>query len=450
MPEFAAAERAGSGAAASGRWSLPATELLLLPALVLMLVGVLTPAAELFPNQFDVGLYFQNAGALAGGQWPYRDFAFEYPPLALVPMVVPFLAWPFGAPTFETYQWLFLAWEGILLTALVVVVGRIADHVPIAGLGAVGLHRPNAVTTRLVLLTIVAAPSLAWRFDLFPALLSAVALLAAVKGRAAVAGGSIGLGVLAKLYPAVLVPAILLPWLMARDRGRTIRFAVAATATVAIVVVPLVLVVGDRALSPLRYQGARGLQLESVGAGIVLLDALVRGVKVSLDFNFGAVHVAGAGARAVLAMLPWLTLVGFGLLLGLSATLLRREKDRRGGVDPRTLVRIAAASLVLLIVVNKVFSVQYVVWLVPLAALLPRGQFLLVALIAAVSVGIHPLNYEHLIDQEAPLVVLLNLRNGLVVGLLAWLVASLVLLRPREGGVARPAGLEPTTFRSAT
>ena len=438
--------RPRSGDAAPGGTSLPTAELLLLPALVLLLVGALTPTAQLFPHQGDVLLYFQKADALAGGALPYRDFAFEYPPLALVAMVVPYLAgWPFGTPTFETYRWLFLAWESLLATALVVTVGRLAGILSPGSGDTARRDAANGAATRLVVLTIVAAPSLAWRFDLFPALLTAMAVLAALEGRAAVAGGAIGLGILAKLYPAILIPALAVPWLMARDARRTIRFAAGVGAALTVVIVPIVALVGDAAWNPLTYQTARGLQLESVGGGIVLLDALWQGTEAPLTFDFGAVHVAGAAARAVLAALPWLAVSGFGLLIALSAYRARSEPRTGRRIDGGTIVTIAAASIVLLLTLNKVLSVQYVVWLVPFAALLPRGQFLLIALIAVLSVGIHPLNYERLIAQEAPLVLLLNVRNALLVALLAWLVATIA-----RRNVARPAGLEPTTFRSAT
>jgi hypothetical protein len=100
-----------------------------------------TEEAAKLPAQRDVMLYFEKAVALAAGSVPYRDFPFEYPPLALASMVVPYLAEDRG-PDFETYRWLFLGWEGLLLALLVIVVARagkalaagVADEGPVAGL----------------------------------------------------------------------------------------------------------------------------------------------------------------------------------------------------------------------------------------------------------------------------------------------------------------------------
>ena len=427
---------------------------MVLPALVLALVGVLTPADQLFPNQFDVYLYFQNAEAFAHGHLPYSSFPFEYPPLALVPMAVPYLVWPGGPPPFEVYHWLFLGWEAALLMALVVTLGAMAQRLwPADG--------ARAVAIRLVLLTIVAAPSLAWRFDLFPALLSALAVLAALHRRAGIAGAVIALGVLAKLYPAVLVPVIVLPWLLARDWQRVVRFALVGGALFLFVGGLVFGLVGDAIWSPITYQNERGLQAESIGAGIVLLRAVLTETPAQLTFDHSAVHVAGPLAEGILAIQLPVLIAALGGIAALAFRRFRTEIKRLGDIQPTSLVTAVAATIAALLVTNKVFSVQYVVWLLPFAALLARRQFWLLAVIAALSVGIHPLNYDKLIQQQPPIVYLLNVRNALLVGLLGWLAWSLwrdTKTTPEldsevievDEEMARPAGLEPTTFRSAT
>ena len=62
---------------------------------------------------------------LASGLVPYRDVPFEYPPLALVPILVPYLLWPFGEVTLDVYTWLFAGWEAALIVALGLVLGEI-------------------------------------------------------------------------------------------------------------------------------------------------------------------------------------------------------------------------------------------------------------------------------------------------------------------------------------
>ena len=127
-------------------------------------------------------------------------------------------------------------------------------------------------------------------------------------------------------------------------------------------------------------------------------------------------------------------------LLGtLALVFLRFRRDAARGSEPATIVAAAAAVLLALLVTNKVFSPQYVIWLVPFAALLavlPTGRPSWPP--SSVSV-IFPLNYEQLIAQEPWPIVMVNIRNGLMVALLGWVVARWFLpfvdgLRLRTGG----------------
>ena len=44
-----------------------------------------------FPLQQDVTLYYEYSKIIVQGKRPYIDFEFEYPPLALIPMMLPHL-----------------------------------------------------------------------------------------------------------------------------------------------------------------------------------------------------------------------------------------------------------------------------------------------------------------------------------------------------------------------
>jgi hypothetical protein len=89
------------------------------PPALIVLAAALTPSSELTHNQGDVSLYFENARAILGGRVPYRDVALEYPPLALVSLVQPYLPGAaFGELTLERYAWLFAGWEAVLVLVL--------------------------------------------------------------------------------------------------------------------------------------------------------------------------------------------------------------------------------------------------------------------------------------------------------------------------------------------
>lgn len=422
----------------------PPAELLVAPVLVVFLLHAITTRAALFPNQGDLLLYFQKAEAFAAGGLPYRDFGFEYPPLALVSMAVPYLLWPGGNVDFDLYRWLFTAWQGLLLVATVLVCARLADRLMEDSSGGEGTPVTADVVQRagmrLLVLVIVTAPSLAFRFDLLPALLTALAVLAIVEDRPGGAGALIALGGLVKVYPLVLAPMAAAIWLARRDRIGFASLFAGGAFTIAIVLLPFSLFVGEAAWSFLAYQTGRGLQIETVAAGFILLGDVLAGRVPQFAFEFGAVHVSGAAADRYLAVQPFLFILGPLLVAAIAYVAARADLAALGRIRAVTVIGLTVAAVTMFIVTNKVISVQYVVWLLPLAALLGRTGFWLSVTIGVLSVAIHPLFYEALLRVELPAVILLCVRNVLFIGLLAWLLADVVRRAPG-------AALEPEIVR---
>jgi uncharacterized membrane protein len=274
-----------------------------------------------------------------------------------------------------------------------------------------------------------AALAIAWRFDLLAALLLAVAVLATLANRPVAAGIALGLGVLVKLFPIVAAPALALAWLARRDDGRLIRFGLAAVSAVVLGLLPFLAIAGTDALSFLGYQAQRGLEIESIGAGIVLLGGLVRGQPVETASPFKAVEVFGALASTWLGLLPAMTLAGFAGLALAAWRRVRLDLASFGSVRNDSLTTLAGAAVMVLLVTSKVFSIQYVVWLVPIAALLPGWRFWLAAVILALTMPIHPFLFAGLTAQDPLPILILNLRNVLLVLLTAWVFADLVRAR---------------------
>ncbi len=428
------------GAASASRAPLP---LLILLFAVPIVVAALTPLSDFQGGpQGDVGLYLRRATEVLSGLAPYRDFPLEYPPFALVPMLAPLVVWPFGPPSQGTYAWLFAVQMAVLLVALALVLGRVVRlRATWPGAAPVDLRaEQRLVGIRLLILAAGASLALTWRFDLFPVLLATVGLWAALEHRPAWAGAAIGAGILAKLFPLVVAPALAVAWFVPRDWSRLGLSALLAGVVLIGGMLPFVAVAGHDAFGFIGYQAERGLQIESVGGGLVLLWGLIVGEPVRLFSPFSAWEVSGPLTDVLLPLTSVALLGGFAALALLGWPRAQAEAARHGAVAPETIVTLATAALLVLVLTNKVFSIQYVVWLVPFAALLPGQKFWLAAVAVALTIPIHPVLYEALKEQEALPILVLNLRNALLTALLGWMLWDL----------ARPAGLEPTTFRSAT
>ena len=193
-------------------------------------------------------------------------------------------------------------------------------------------------------------------WDLLAVACTAWALLAWSRGRPGWTGVALGVGTAVKLYPALLLGAVLVLCLRDRGRGRGARtFAlttVAGVASWAVVNLPAHVSGPEQWRVFWSFNADRGADLGSLW--LVLEQALGEGA----DLPLGLVNNA---SYAVLAL--WCLGV---LVVGLRAP------------EPPRLAQLGLLVLIGFLVVNKVYSPQYVLWLLPLAALaVPRWRVLL-------------------------------------------------------------------------
>src|SRR5438067_272574 len=180
---------------------------------------------------------------------------------------------------------------------------------------------------------------------------------------------------------------------------------------------------GDGYVRSFTYHMDRGIQIESTYAG-----ALMAGDGFGQPISVGRSHAA-AGLET-----PYTGLVkslSGPLFLALVGAIAWRFLALRRALPPaaRDLAVLLLGTVLLLafILTNKVFSPQYLLWLGPLFALAygfrPRLAPAVLALLlaSALTQAIFPVFYRQLKELRAPLIVLLNLRNLILVALLAWL-----------------------------
>jgi hypothetical protein len=312
----------------------------------------------------------------------YRDYALtfwtrgfhalpvEYPPLALLPFSATLLP-PFG-DYFTTYALWMLA---------------------LAVLGYVGFliystHRRALVYA--VYLIVGAAGTLLARFDLVPALLTLAALWATQRRRFGWAYVLIALGILMKLYPAFLLPIVMIAqWRAATARARIEGAAPAeklvgrwwwdrpsvvlrrlwaqpamprlaagvglCAGIVALGFWAALAMSPTDAFSGFNYAGARPLQIESTPATLLWLGTLL-GSPAHPDYSFVSLNYVGP-LDMILKPLSMVALLALCLLV-----YWRQAQGRL------TVGQAFVACLCVVVATNKIFSPQYLIWLLPVVA----------------------------------------------------------------------------------
>lgn len=282
----------------------------------------------------------------------------------------------------------------------------------------------------LIALSPIVLLSATINWDLLAVALVALAVLAWTRERPWLAGLLIGLGAATKLYPILLLGPVLLVALRASDRSRALSraaaSAVAALGAWAAVNVPVLLWAGDGWAEFFRFNADRGPDFGSVWYAVSLLwpDTLPTDIDLPV-----------VAAALVL-------LIGIVVLSLIAA-------------EPPRFASLAFLAVAAFLLVNKVWSPQYSLWLLPLAVLArPRVRDLVVwqatEVVYTVAVwwylgGLYDPDDARLGGQGYGWAILLR-----VAGLL-WLAAMVVrdVVRPDLDPV-RPFREEPPPMTSLT
>lgn len=364
----------------------------------------------------DVPFLYRERG-LAGDELVYRDSALEYPVLTGAVMQLSAYAakaWqavvdpePDMPATAESVRFYEITAVLMAISALVVVVAT-ARTVP--------RRRWDAMLVAASPILLVSA-TINW--DLLAVALTSLAVLAWTRERPGWAGILVGLGAAVKLYPVLLLGPMLLVSLRAPDRTEAMRrFGVAAGSAVlawSAVNLPVALVARPGWASFFEFNAERGAELGSTWYALDILDR-----------SYGWVVSPGDDLNR-LAIGAGLILLGGIVVLAVTAP------------EPPRLAQLAFLAVAAFLLVNKVWSPQYTLWLLPLAVLArPRWRELLIwqaaELLYFLAVWFYLAGFygEPMVSDEVYAFSIL-----LRVAALVWLVGMVVrdILRPEHDPV---------------
>jgi hypothetical protein len=305
----------------------------------------------------DTPLYERYGDAIVHrGQIPYRDFSLEYPPAAVPIFAAPSLL--ASAGDFSSYARWFEVEMLLCGVAAAAFVGLIL------GRQGAGVVRVAAATLLVGLAPLALGPVVLSRYDLWPVALTTAAVAALLFERPRLAFALLGMAVAAKGYPLVLFPLFAIE--TARHHGR--RESGLATGVMLLVIAavtgPFLALAPHGVWASLLGQSNRPLQIESLGASVLLVAHQLAGLPLTEVSSHGSDNLAGALPHALASLESVLAVATLTSLWAAFA---------RGRPDHDRLLRYLAAAVCAFVALDRVLSPQYLIWLIALVPLV-RGR----------------------------------------------------------------------------
>jgi hypothetical protein len=335
---------------------------------------------------------------------PFHALPNEYPPLAMLPFLLGLIV-----PA-HWYQVAFAVWMALIAGGVYLLLLRWCSR--------------SAAMAYAFYLVVGGWGTVLVRFDIIPSVLTLLAVICAERKRWGWAFSYLALATLCKIYPVLLLPPFFLA-LQTEMKGNWYawrRWKPLATFLLVCIVVTgmafLLSAVGT--IAPLNYFGYRPVQVESFTASILWLLSLLHINPLNYVYSFGSLNVNSPFSSSV-ALLTTI-LLGVGLLY--TYWLQWRSK-----IDLATATLL---SLLIMMVTNKVFSPQYLIWVVPLVAYIggKKPWYLLSwGLLGLLTTWIYPFMYYTVHQIEAVPGIFLfypvvTVRNLLLFGFILFLLIA--------------------------
>jgi hypothetical protein len=370
------------------------------------------------PGWSDIPLYQRYAEAALSGKVPYVDFGVEYPPLApLLFVVAGVLSNDVGgfAVCFKLLMCLFDVGCLLLLASLA---RNICKY---------GSRKILVVEVAYIVLTTLSFQVLYDRFDIVVAFLVLLALhQALVLKRLKTTYTVIWLAAFLKIFPVLLMPLFLVFHMKTVGNTKKVLAEFAASAAVLLGLVFLSAIsFGNWWTKVFAYHKQRGIQIESIYSSIAYLGRLF-GVPLGVSHDFGAYNVRSSFTPLMSQVAAVLVVTGIVFVWATSVRAsIGRPKRESDGVD---LIISVAALLSVFILLNKVLSPQFLIWLHPFLALLlvRSGRWPAIGVlwfwVSVATATLFPYDYAALVALKPRAEVLLLARNVALAAVTVFLI----------------------------
>ncbi len=358
---------------------------------------------------------------------PYKDIPLEYQPGALIAFIPPALL----STDFKGYRFWLGAWLGLLhvlnlFLCITLLTPKLVSPAHMNRmlwwslaflfcLGGIGASRFDHLAVTFILLSIWILKS---AIDKEPETASL---------RYFSFGFVASMGVLTKIIPGLVIPSALLVLLVLQHKipnwKATVYSLGGLTAGLILFNAGFLWIFGKGYLNSYTYHMDRGVQIESLYSGIILLVHTMAQFPIALDNSYGSYNLDSPFTGEVQFISPFLFLI-LSSLIAWRVWQVRSVKFSQESRDlsrPESVILITILFLLAFILTNKVFSPQYVIWPAALIAGLfgtrkeLRNMGWLFLLATGLTQLIYPHLYNLLTDFHPALIAVLNIRNTILI-----------------------------------
>jgi hypothetical protein len=374
----------------------------LIAVAVQLAITAATTVMKLRAGRDDTDIYLRYATMMREGKVPYRDYRVEYPPLAL-PL---FLAAALVSREAAGFKIAFAVEMLVFNAATVWLVASWVERT----------QGPGRVRERLVWYTVsylLLSRLMVSRYDAAPMLLAFAASTWWFSGHRERGGIAAALGTLTKVYPAVIA-LVAATWDLTRPSRSRGRGLMAFVAVILIGTLAWFATGGIHGVSEsLGYQLDRGFEFGSLYSGAQMLAVKAIGDEIAVVRDHAAWSSVTRWSPRLLPLVLPIQAATILIVCGLFV--------RRGMTEG---VRYCGAAILAFIITGKVFSPQYLIWLLPFIAVLEgriaRPAFWLFNAGCAATL-IAPALIGSFSRTDFTVILAYNLKNAIFLALLALL-----------------------------
>lgn len=369
----------------------------------------------------DVVNFFAHSEAIKSGQMPYRDFVFEFPPFSLIFFIIPGLF----TSDLETYAMLFGLEVVVFITVTL--------HFTLLICERIGANK-LAVAFIFTMFFVIYFPIR--KFDIFPACATLIALYFFMERRFGLAYGFAAFATLTKIYPVLIILLFLVLNLLEKsdDKEKNIATGVLACIAVSVMAVAPLMLAGvsfTDCLGFIGFHADRGFQVESLFAVLVRVLAAFGLTTYWIVPAHDTHDVVGPLCDAIVPFWTIVVVIAVGAMFLIAAKLvLGRPGRTAAGWNDRSLILMATAVILMFMMTNKVFSTQYMVWIMPMLALIPmmaKSTDLKIAACVIVLLSVDFGRYFLAFDNSTDMYLMFNIfRDVMLIAIMCMCVRALL------------------------